>query len=537
MIQRNVPLKWCDNSCFMDTQLVALLFDRKSLYFTKHQLELSDLFDVIDKRGVFQLDRPAKKEELVCMMDHINEINQRYLSGNQNRYIRHNEMGSTGTFLNVITNDKLRPFEWHRAEKDNFRPLCMGSPFLWRQFNAEHEVTVDDLSPVLQFGGFKKFYRPHAICGLKDMHWETLVYIDREYYKVNVWKDGPEVIPMKLYSFVKDYRQLRVFYIQDPYVNSELNEEQKTACDQQYIDLVHRRVNAVTHPNAQEDQTKKDFNVWKEQVFPNIGKDIPFDVLWQAVHTKFEERFPEESKSINKYIEARKSNDEWYALKRDQDDELFAELDPEAYRDLQQRRAEKRARIAAKEEAKREAERQRIAAEEAERQRIAEEEAERQRIATKEAKQQQQQKTPYLDAVINGKNKKGRNQTQTKGKSRNFNEWVDETYPENPKANLSTEENVKRTNLLDAIEQVGSGKQLKKGSSIKKPKGTPVQRARNRLRRTRRRKTYKEKEEEKIANEPVSLNTLAQSALYESENDDEESDNEGGWGSDSDSEE
>ena len=227
-IKDNIPLKWSKNSCWMDTQLVAMLFDRTSPVFKFLANELASFFLVMEKYDALSVGTAKVK-----IMDHIAEINAHYFKNdvNPNQHFVENDIGATGTFETRITLGKLRPFIYGKEE--HFRFVCHHPPFLIRQFDS---LNAPPETFNMTFNGRKRLFRVKSVSGLRNGHWQTLVWMNGQYFKVNVLV-GIDVIPYSFDEFVRQFGQCRVFYLADDQKNPHTLEDEeggRLECDTAY---------------------------------------------------------------------------------------------------------------------------------------------------------------------------------------------------------------------------------------------------------------------------------------------------------------
>jgi hypothetical protein len=208
-IKNNLPLRWCSNSCFIDTFFVAMMYDRASPYFKFIKRQLETLAYFMEKPDFLTPGAPP-----TCMMNHIEVFNTHYLPPRAPKYQR-GATGSIGLLEKTVTHNKLEPFVYNDVA--SFLPACVCNPFMIRQFIAQRPPTAESLLRP-DFGGVDvppNQFQIHAISGLAHNHYQTLVRgANNIFYKVNISpSQTTDVVPYTVEQFAREFVQLRVYYV------------------------------------------------------------------------------------------------------------------------------------------------------------------------------------------------------------------------------------------------------------------------------------------------------------------------------------
>ena len=250
LIRKNVPLKFSNNSCYLDTQMVPLLFDRTSPYFNKLLHGIYLLFRELGL-DLYKLDGTKTR---ITLMDPkiIKYLNETYSQLDMHQ----GDMGTIGDFQNALSNNALAAYTiGSDMDIENF--MCIRGPFAIKQYEANSPEQTAQLASIgaelpeqpsvdailnfaLDFEGKRIAYKVHAISGLKRAHWQTLVNLNDNFYLVNVTGNGPQVQEMSLQNFVNQFTQLRVYYVTDQM--PEHTEPQIDACDLKFKELISERL-------------------------------------------------------------------------------------------------------------------------------------------------------------------------------------------------------------------------------------------------------------------------------------------------------
>lgn len=304
MVQTNVPLYWSRNSCYLDTQLVALLFDRESPYFTQFAPEIFQFFKLIGQADKLYLDAPATAAQRFTLM--TPDIVQRINAANPRRKIYLGETGSTGGLESSMTKNRLMAYSISRyvADREPQITRCTGGPFAVRQLDQESVQRVEDLETfAVEFGGQRVDYRIHAICGFRGGHWQTLIRYQENYYLVNVTSYSPTVRPITLETFLADFKQLRLYYIAtSEWVRSP---EDLQDCDDAFKRKIQHKLRLVLHPDVNaNDPTNQIILSWRDIFGADYENVLVFDLaaLWATVHLQLRKKGPRFPSQIDEYL-------------------------------------------------------------------------------------------------------------------------------------------------------------------------------------------------------------------------------------------
>lgn len=237
LIRTNIPIYHSNNSCYLDVQLVALLFDRTSPYFRYFSRDIWQFFDDIGQQAVLFADRPLAKPHRFNLMDRsiVQAINAR-----ARNKVHRGKMGATGGLEELLTGGKLNAYhlDLDPSQRDPFKVVCMEGPFAVLQLEATRgradRPTADAVRTYeTEFNGQTKTYRIHAICGLRGGHWQTLIYVQGAYYLVDVVITGVNVAPFDLETFMMSFDQHRIYYVCDD-CQPVRTVEQLTSCERAF---------------------------------------------------------------------------------------------------------------------------------------------------------------------------------------------------------------------------------------------------------------------------------------------------------------
>lgn len=254
LIRKNVPLKFSNNSCYLDTQMVPLLFDRDSPYYKKLLHGIYFLFLQLEL-DLYNLDGTNKR---ITLMDPkiIKYLNETYSQLD----IHQGVMGTIGDFQNALSHNALAAYTIE-PDVDTDKFMCIRGPFAIKQYEANRQAQPPEqvaqlaiigaqlseqpsvgaiLNFALDFQGKHIAYKVHAISGLKSNHWQTLVNLNDNFYLVNVTGNGPQVKKMSLQAFVEEFTQLRVYYVTDqmpPHTEPQID-----VCDLKFKELISERL-------------------------------------------------------------------------------------------------------------------------------------------------------------------------------------------------------------------------------------------------------------------------------------------------------
>lgn len=296
MIQTNIPLNWAHNSCYLDTQIVPLLFDRASPYFTYNADNLFEFFTMIGHGDKLYLDQPGPRFTLMTR-DTIQLLN----ALNPDKKVVFGATGSTGDFQNNITKNKLTPYIIPRAKwaREDIKHTCIAGPFAIVQCEE-----IDHPSPEivrdfhLEHGGVHIRYRLHAISGVSGGHWQTLVNYQNQYYLVNVTSMGPKVSKTTLARFLARFQQLRIYYVADRLPTR--TREQIESCNHMFKQLLQQKIRkdlSLADPDSLDPYTKK--------LFEFVGVDfepMTLSELWNTLYPLFQSKPNTFSRQIEEYL-------------------------------------------------------------------------------------------------------------------------------------------------------------------------------------------------------------------------------------------
>jgi hypothetical protein len=314
LIKQNVPLYWCNNSCFMDSQLVTLLYNPDSQYYKLVEEPLQAFFAAIDKRFPPSKDHRHLDERKFCVQNYIDCINRNYDA----KFIV-NDTGNIGEFESKITGRQL--LKYYRDDKQPFKIACIPSPVLW--FRVDSTKREDFLSVpgraqgiyTFKFYGLERTYRIHSISGAAGGHWYTLIHLNGFYYQVNIAPTTNEVVRTIITksdpaSFMRSHGE--------PRLNYELLSERITdqdayvaACDTQLTALVKQNIVSVTCTNAsQKDQyewgTVKRHPETFEKLVELWTKGVVLVNGIMSFHEAFKSRFSDNAYLVSTWLKRRK---------------------------------------------------------------------------------------------------------------------------------------------------------------------------------------------------------------------------------------
>lgn len=296
MIQTNIPLYWAHNSCYLDTQIVPLLFDRASPYFTYNADNLFDFFTMIGHGDKLYLDQPGSRFTLMTR-DTIQLLN----ALNPDKKIVFGATGSTGDFQNNITKSKLTPYIIPRAKwaREDSKHTCIAGPFAivqCEEFDHPSPEIVRDFH--LEHGGVHIRYRLHAISGVSGGHWQTLVNYQNKFYLVNITGMGPKVSKTTLERFLARFQQLRVYYVADQL--PERTREQIESCNHMFKQLIQQKIHrdlSLADPDSVDLYTQKLFTLIDVDFEP-----MTLPELWNTLQPLFQSKPSTFSRQIEEYL-------------------------------------------------------------------------------------------------------------------------------------------------------------------------------------------------------------------------------------------
>jgi len=304
MVKTNVPIYWSNNSCYLDTQMVALLFDRSSPYFDYFSREIWEFFELIGQVQKLYLDAPAPPARKFTLMNQtiVDKIN-----AHARVKIRRGEAGSTGGLEEFVTKGKLKAYYLSRdvSRRDPHKLLCLEGPFAILQLEPEARPLAESIQEyVAEYKGQKKVYRIHAICGLSDGHWQTLIHFQNQYYLVNVSMEV-STTPITLAAFLKRFTQFRIYYVcDDP--RQIRTTAQVQSCEEDFkqtiVDFIK---DTLGNPDASDtDPVVKAMYGWLQIFGAEFTQllDSPLAMVWKIVHKQIRMRRAGLAAQIDEYL-------------------------------------------------------------------------------------------------------------------------------------------------------------------------------------------------------------------------------------------
>jgi hypothetical protein len=280
-INKNIPLIWCHNSCWMDTFFVAVLYNKNTHLYKFFYPIIKDIFKKLvvlrNNNEQLDLDELIKNNKKICLMDYIDELNI-ILEIPPSQYFKKGISGVVGEIIKKIYNQSLNLLLGSDSYVDDVcKIICNKIPIIIRDIQTiKPNDNIETLK--LTLGGNNYIYQLLAISGLKNGHWETLVKFNDIYKKINIY-NGTNIEESTIDKFMKKYRQHKFYY---EFVEQEGDNNIEDECKE----YIKKRISKFLHsynryPN---EQIKKQINdillATGEESVNNLLTNIPIENIY-----------------------------------------------------------------------------------------------------------------------------------------------------------------------------------------------------------------------------------------------------------------